>query len=169
VTIPEGGAEGMINTTGGRFGGYGFYLLKSKPVFVWNLLGLKKVRWEGPELSPGKHTLVFDFKYDGLGFATLAFNNVSGLGRSGTGVLTVDGNEVTRQTMERTIPMLLPLDESFDIGADTLTGVDEQDYQVPFKFTGKIDKLTIKLEPPVLTPEDEKRLKEAAQRAEDDR
>src|SRR5262249_1289451 len=68
IEVPKGGAEGMILTSGGRFGGYGFYLLKGKPVFLWNLVGLKRVRWEGKEaLKPGKHTLVFDFKYDGLG------------------------------------------------------------------------------------------------------
>jgi arylsulfatase A-like enzyme len=64
VEIPAGGAEGMLLTQGGRFGGYGFYLLKGKPVFLWNLLDLKRIRWEGLEaLSPGKHTLTFDFKY----------------------------------------------------------------------------------------------------------
>lgn len=167
VTIPEGGAEGMINTTGGRFGGYGFYLLKSKPVFVWNLLGLKVVRWEGPELAPGKHTLVFDFKYDGLGFATLAFNSVSGLGRGATGTLMVDGKEVARQTMERTIPVILPLDESFDIGADTLTGVNDQDYQVPFKLTAKLNKLTIAIDRPQLSPADLQKLKEGTAMATD--
>jgi hypothetical protein len=169
VRIPEGGAEGMINTTGGRFGGYGFYLLKSKPVFVWNLLGLEKVRWEGPTLSPGKHTLVFDFKYDGLGFATLAFNSVSGVGRGGTGILKVDGNEVANKKMERTIPLILPLDESFDIGADTLTSVDEEDYQVPFTLTAKLEKLTIKIDRPKLTRQDEKKLMDAAARAADDK
>ncbi len=67
VEVPQTGAEGMINTNGGRFGGYGFFLLKGKPVFLWNLVGLKRVRWEAPEaLGPGKHTLEFDFKYDGL-------------------------------------------------------------------------------------------------------
>jgi len=66
----------MLLTSGGRFGGYGFYLLKGKPVFTWNLVDLKRVRWEAPEaLAPGKHTVEFDFKYDGLGAATLAFNN----------------------------------------------------------------------------------------------
>ncbi|HEX8798610.1 MAG TPA: sulfatase-like hydrolase/transferase, partial [Terriglobales bacterium] len=90
IDLPQGGADGIIINEGGRFGGYGLYLLKSKPVFVWNLLELKRIRWEGPEaLPPGKHTIVFDFKYDGLGFATLAFNNLSGIGRSGTGTLTV--------------------------------------------------------------------------------
>ena len=167
VTIPEGGAEGMLNTNGGRFGGYGFYLLKGKPVFTWNLLALKRIRWEGPEpLSPGKHTLEFAFKYDGLGFATLAFNNVSGIGRSGTGVLKVDGKAVATQKMERTVPIILQFDETFDVGADTGTPVDDRDYQVPFKFTGKLHKLTLKVEPPQLTPEDIKKL-EAAQNGPD--
>ena len=68
--MPQGGAEGMIITDGGRFGGYGLYLLKGKPVFTWNLLDLKRVRWEGKEaLSPGKHSIEFDFNYDGLGLA----------------------------------------------------------------------------------------------------
>ena len=116
------------------------------------------MRWEGPgPLSPGKHTLEFDFKYDGLGFATLAFNDISGIGRGGTGVLKVDGAAVAPQTMARTVPLILQWDETFDIGADTGTPVDDQDYQVPFPFTGKIEKLTIKVEEPQLTPEDEKR------------
>jgi arylsulfatase len=108
VEIPKGGAEGMIVTQGGRFGGYGFYLLKGKPVFLWNLVDLKRIRWEGPEaLTPGKHTLEFDFKYDGLGLGTLAFNNISGIGRSGTGVLKVNGKPVATQKMERTLPLIL--------------------------------------------------------------
>ncbi|HYC25926.1 MAG TPA: arylsulfatase, partial [Roseiarcus sp.] len=155
-------AEGSIVADGGRFGGYGLYLLKGKPVFTWNLLDLKRVKWQGPDaLAPGKHTLVFDFKYDGLGFATLAFNEISGLGRSGTGTFSVDGKVVSTQTLERTIPILLPIDETFDIGAKTGTPIDDADYQVPFKFTGKIEKLTITLAPPVLTEEDKKKLEEA--------
>ena len=118
VEIPQGGAEGMIVTQGGRFAGYGFYLLKGKPVFLWNLVDYKRIRWEGPQaLSPGKHTLEFDFKYDGLGIGTLAFNNMSGIGRGGTGVLKVDGQAVATQKMERTIPLILQWDENFDVGA----------------------------------------------------
>jgi arylsulfatase len=162
VEIPQDGAEGMIVTQGGRFGGYGFYVLKSKPVFLYNFVNLQRVRWEGPDtLPPGKHTLEFDFKYDGLGLGTLAFNNMSGIGRGGTGVLKVDGREVARQTMQHTIPLIMQWDENFDIGADTGTPVDDRDYQVPFRFTGKLAKLTLKIDRPKLTPEDEKRLKEA--------
>jgi len=168
VDIPQGGAEGMIHTNGGRFGGYGFYLLKGKPIFTWNLLALKRVRWESPEaLTPGKHTLEFDFKYDGLGFATLAFNSISGLGRPGTGTLKVDGKVVATQKMEQTVPLTLQWDETFDIGADTGTPVDDRDYQVPFTFTGKLNKLTLKIDPPKLTPADEKQLKDAAASAAD--
>jgi arylsulfatase len=61
----------MIVTQGGRFGGYGFYILKGKPTFTWDLLDLKRVKWQGADvLTAGKHTLEFDFNYDGLGFAT---------------------------------------------------------------------------------------------------
>jgi len=162
VEIPQGGAEGMIVTQGGRFGGYGFYLLKGKPTFTWNLLDLERVKWQSPEaLSPGKHTLEYDFKYDGMGIGTLAFNSVSGLGRSGTGVLKVDGKEIKTIKMPKTIPLTLQWDENFDVGADTLTGVDDQDYQPPFKFTGKLTKLTLTIDRPTLTPEDIKKLEEA--------
>ena len=165
IEIPEGGAEGVLLTQGGRFGGFGFYLLKSKPVFTWNLLDLKRIRWEGPEpLAPGKHTLEYDFKYDGLGFATLAFNSFSGLGHPGAGVLKVDGKEVASHKMEHTIPLILQWDETFDVGSDTGTPVDDKDYKVPFRFTGKLDKLTLKIERPQLTPADIKLLEQEGQR-----
>ena len=64
----------MILTSGGCFAGYGFYLLDGKPVFLWNLVDLKRVKWQGPDaLTAGKHMLEFDFQYDGLGIGTLAF------------------------------------------------------------------------------------------------
>jgi hypothetical protein len=168
IDVPEGGGEGVIVTQGGRFGGYGLYLIKGKPTFTWNLLDLKRVKWEGPDaLRPGKHTLVYDFKYDGLGAATLAFNSMSGIGRGGSGTLSVDGNVVATESMQRTIPLTLPWDETFDIGSDTGTPVDDADYQVPFAFNGKIDKLTIAVAPPVLTQDDMKKLMEAEHAAQD--
>ena len=94
VEIPQGGAEGMLVTDGGRFAGYGFYLLKGRPVFTWNLVGLERVKWQGKEaLAPGKHTLEFDWKYDG-----------PGLGKGGTGTLKVDGEVVDSHPMPRSLP-----------------------------------------------------------------
>lgn len=150
VEIPQGGAEGMIVTEGGRFGGYGLFLSKGvagirsgKPVFLYNLLNLKRTIWSGPELSAGKHTIVFDFKSDG-----------PGLGKGGTGVLSVDGKEVDRKSLEYGTPVTFPEDETFDVGQDTRTGVAmiEYRYDPPFKFTGTINRLTFKLEPEVKDP-----------------
>jgi arylsulfatase A-like enzyme len=206
VTIPEGGAEGMIATMGGRFGGYGLYLSRSfnwwfherffrriglwffvvglliawmskksrwsrlghallilatlwvvvvfaigllgigrgKPVFLYNFLDLQRFKWEGSQLSPGKHTIVFGFKYDGPGPA-----------KGGTGVLSVDGREVDRKTIPHTIPILMSIDETFDVGVDTRTPVDDFEYRVPFRFSGKIDKLTYNLGPEQLSAADQ--------------
>jgi len=157
----------MLITQGGRFGGYGFYLLKNKPVFVWNLVDLKRVRWEGPELTPGKHLIEFDFKYDGLGPSTMVFGNYSGVGQGGTGVLKVDGNTVATEKMEHTLPFILQWDEALDIGSDTGTPVDDNDYSTPFAFTGKLNKITLTIDRPKLSPEDIKRLQEAAGAAGD--
>ena len=149
-------------TSGGRFAGYGFYLLKGKPVFLWNMIDLERIKWQGKEaLSPGRHIIEFDFKYDGLGVGTLAYNNMSGLARQGTGTLKVDGIVVQTMEMKKTIPMILQWDESFDIGEDTLTGVNDEDYLPPFKLTAKLNKLTIKVDRPQLSQEDIKKLEDA--------
>ena len=216
VTIPDGGAEGIIATMGGRFGGYGlllthsfnwwfksdlfkkiglallilglllvwfgksnnwkrklgsallviaalgllavfatdiFHFGRGRPVFVYNMLDLERFRWRGLSgLDVGKHTIVFDFKYDG-----------PGIGKGGTGVLTVDGKEVDRQTVKYTIPLLMAIDETFDIGSDTRTPVDFT-YDVPFRFTGSIDKLTYKLGPSQLSAEDQRKVDDAIAR-----
>jgi arylsulfatase len=163
IEVPQGGA-GMLLTSGGRFGGYGFYLLKGKPVFVWNMVDLERIKWEGTEaLSPGRHTVEFDFKYEGLGVGTLAYNSFSGLGQSGNGTLKVDGRTVATKSMKQTLPLILQWDESFDVGSDTLTGVNDADYQPPFAFTCKLHKLTITTDRPQLSPADIQKL-EAAMR-----
>jgi arylsulfatase len=208
LTIPSGGAEGVVVAEGGMIGGYGLYLTQSfnwwlksdlvkkiglgllilglllilignagpgrkrlgyamlliaalgllmvfatdifgfgrgRPIFVYNMLDLERFRWRGSALGEGKHTIIFDFKYDG-----------PGVGKGGTGVLTVDGKEVDRKSMEHTIPFLLPADESFDVGLDTRTPVDFT-YDCPFRFTGSIDKLTFNLGPSQLSAEDQRK------------
>jgi arylsulfatase len=157
ITVPKGGGEGIIVTDGGRFGGYALFLSKgvagvrkSKPVFLYNLLGLERTVWDGPELGAGKHTIIFNYK-----------PSAPGLGKGGTGVLSVDGKEVARKSMEHSTPVTFPEDESFDIGSDTRTGVAllEYRYDVPFRFTGTIDKLTFHLEPEQVTAEEREQMK----------
>ncbi|MCL5779236.1 arylsulfatase [Limibaculum sp. FT325] len=159
IEVSEGEAQGMILTSGGRFSGYGFYLLDGKPTFLWNLMDLERIRWQGPDaLAPGKHTVEFGFKYDGLGVGTLRYNSMSGLGSGGTGTLKVDGKVVDTKRMEHTLPVILQWDESFDVGSDTLTGVNDADYKPPFALTAKLDKLTIRIDRPQLSEADIKKL-----------
>jgi arylsulfatase len=72
---------------------------------------------------------------------------VPGFGKGGTGVLSVDGKAVATKTIPHTIPFVETIYETFDVGVDTRTGVDDSDYQPPFRFAGKIDRLTVKLVP----------------------
>jgi arylsulfatase len=120
VVIPNGGAEGVLATQGGRFGGWALLILDGKPMFVYaytNQDGAKyphqrkdKTRIAGGErLTPGKHTIAFDFAYDG-----------GGIGKGGNGTLSIDGKQVSTGRIEHTTPMgKFSLDESFDCGQDT--------------------------------------------------
>jgi len=133
-----------------------FGLGRGRPVFVYNLLDLERFRWEGlSSLSAGKHTIVFDFKYNG-----------PGPGKGGTGVFSVDGKEIAKKILEHTIPLMMAIDETFDVGVDTRSPVDFT-YEVPFRFTGAIDKLTYKLGPEQITAEEKKAAAQALARATD--
>ena len=157
VDVPQGGGNGMLATMGGRWGGWGLYLLNGKPVFHYNMLILAQYHWQGTDaLAPGKHTIGFDYIYDGPGIA-----------KGGSGVLKVDGKVVATGKQANSISFLQVADETFDVGVDTRTGVNDKDYQVPFAFDGKIDKLTVNLGPMQLTAADEMKKREATARARD--
>jgi len=142
VEIPEGGAEGVLMTQGGRFAGLGLYMLEGRPVFQYNLCGVERYTVAGTDkLSPGKHVVAVDFNYDG-----------GGVGKGGQATLTVDGKEVASEKLPQTIAFRMSLDETLDIGEDTGTPVSE-DYKVPFKFTGDLEKVTIKITEKKLTEE----------------
>ena len=150
VVVPKGGAEGMLITHGGRFSGWGLYVLNGKLVFCYNLAGVARYYVASKDkLAPGPHTVVYDFKYDG-----------PGLGKGGVGAILVDGKTVATGRIDRTLAFRLSLDETLDCGEDTGTPVTE-DYQVPFKFTGQIKKVVIDLTPSQLSAEDEAKMKEA--------
>jgi hypothetical protein len=168
VDVPQAGAEGVIVSEGGRFFGWALYLLNSKPVYTYNLLDLKRTRLAGTEtLAPGKHSIEYEFKYNGLGEATLAYNNTSGVGQGGTGTLKVDGKVVSTEKLEHTLPLVKQLDDTFNVGSGGSSAVNDTDYKVPFKFTGTINKVTIAVDEPVLSPEDIKKLEAAGRAATD--
>jgi arylsulfatase A-like enzyme len=134
VEIPQGGANGVILAQAGRFGGWSFYLKDGKPTYTYNWLGLKSYTVAGAQALPaGKATVRFEFAYDG-----------GGAGKGGTGTLYVNGKNVATGRIDQTQCCVFSADEGADVGADEGTPVTE-DYQVPFKFTGKIAKVTIEL------------------------
>ena len=121
------------------------------------MLILAQYRWEGPDpLTPGKHTIEFDYTYDGPGIA-----------KGGSGVLKVDGKLVATGKQANSIAFLQVADETFDVGIDLRTGVNDKDYKPPFPFNGTIDKLTVKLGPPQLLPADQKTVAAAVAKAKD--
>jgi arylsulfatase len=129
----KGGDNGVIVAQGGRFGGFSFYLKGGRPMFTYNYLGLEKFDVASSQaLSPGKHTVVYEFKSDG------------GLGKGGIGTITIDGNRVAEGRIEKTQPGIFSVDDLADVGTDDGTPV--ADYGGTKKFTGTLNKLTINTE-----------------------
>jgi arylsulfatase len=136
LDIPEGGADGMILTQGGRFGGFGLYLLQGRPVFHYNLYNTARYQVAGPDPIPaGRHALLLRFAYDG-----------PGMGKSATASLLVDGRKVAESRFDRTmVGVVQSLDEGLEVGEDHGTPVSE-DYRLPFAFTGGFKDVRITLQ-----------------------
>ncbi len=134
VEIPKNGANGVILAQAGRFGGWSLYLKDGKPTYTYNWIGLQRYTVAAKQALPaGKATIRFEFAYDG-----------GGLGKGGVGTLFVNGKGVGTGRIEQTQCCAFSADEGADVGADEGTPVTEV-YKVPFKFTGKIAKVTIEL------------------------
>ncbi len=160
VVIPASGkAEGVLTAMGGRFGGWAFFMADGKPEFVYTFTNQPQFVYRvaaSQALTPGKHSIVFDFKYDG-----------GGLGKGGAGVISVDGQKAAEGRIENTIRARFSFDETLDIGEDTGTPVSESYAdKMPYKFTGILEKLIIKLGAEPLAAKDQLELERHRQRAE---
>ncbi|QWG16930.1 arylsulfatase [Bradyrhizobium sediminis] len=134
VEVPKTGANGAIIAQAGRFGGWSLYLKDGKPTYTYNFLGLQRYTIAAKQALPaGKGTLRFEFAYDG-----------GGLGKGGVGTILFNGKTVATGRIDRTQCCFFSADDGTDVGADEGTPVTEA-YKVPFKFTGKIGKVTIEL------------------------
>ncbi len=134
VEIPKNGANGVVLAQAGRFGGWSLYLKGGKPTYTYNWLGLQRYTVAATQALPaGKATIRFEFAYDG-----------GGLGKGGTGTLFVNAKKVATGRIDRTQCCVFSADEGADVGADEGPPVTEA-YKVPFKFTGKITRVTIEL------------------------
>lgn len=128
----------MIVTQGGWFGGNALYLLDGKPVFAYAASHYpeRKYTVKAPNaVAPGKHDIRVDFAYDG-----------GEPGSGGMATIFVDDSQVARGRIDRTVPVRVSGDETFDIGQDTGMPVN-RDYDVPFAFTGDVHKVVVELKP----------------------
>jgi arylsulfatase len=138
VTIPEGGANGVILAQAGRFGGWSLYLKEGRPIYVYNFLGLERFSIAAPDAIPaGKHQIRFEFAYDG-----------GGLGKGGVGKLLVDGAKVAEGRIDRTQLGVFSADETADVGSDEATPVTEDYAEGNNAFTGTIHKVLVELAKP---------------------
>jgi arylsulfatase len=158
IAVPERGAEGVLGTMGGRFGGWVLWMNGSKPQFAYALSNQPAHKFRvgsDQPLSPGNHLVRVKFDYEG-----------GGLGKGGTTTLFVDEKQVARGQVPQTVVVRFSLDETFDVGEDSGTPVVE-DYadKMPFAFTGTLKKLVVILEPEKLSAEERQRLRQEAARA----
>ncbi|HEY6384250.1 MAG TPA: arylsulfatase [Candidatus Acidoferrum sp.] len=158
INIPDKGADGVLATLGGRFGGWVLLLQDSKPEFAYAFSNQPEHKFRIASeraISPGDHVVRFAFRYDGHGY-----------GKGATGVLFVDGKQVAEGRIPRTISIRFSATETFDIGEDCGTPVVE-DYaeKMPFRFTGTLKKFVVILEPEMLTEEEREHLFEEEARA----
>jgi len=135
VTVPANG-NGVIVAMGGLFGGYSLYMMKGVPMFTYNWVGKTQYDVKGTKaLTPGKHTIVFKFDYDG-----------GGLGKGGNGTFLIDGVEAGKGRIDKTNPNMFSLDEGADVGMDEATNVSKN-YKAgrSSKFNGEIAQVTIEI------------------------
>ena len=135
VTVPKGGANGVILSQAGRFGGWSLYVKDGKPAYAYNYLGLKITRIASPKALPeGKATIRLDFKYDG-----------GGLGKGGTATISINGENVVQGRVDRTQAFIFSADEGTDVGQDGETNVTDDYKEGDNKFTGRIGKIAVEL------------------------
>ena len=135
VTIPKGGANGVILSQAGRFGGWSLYVKDGKPIYTYNFLGLSANKVASPmSLPEGKVTIHYEYKYDG-----------GGVGKGGTGTIFVNGEKVIEGRIDRTQAYAFSADEGADVGLDGETPVTDDYKAGDNRFTGKIHKVTVEL------------------------
>ncbi len=130
VEVPAN-ANGVILCQGGDFGGWSFHLVNGKPSYTYNWVAIEITTITSSKpLSPGRHTLKFNFAYDG------------GRGAGGTGTIFIDGEKVAEGKIANTNSNTFGVDETADVGTDENTPV-LLSYKGKQKFTGKIHKVVV--------------------------
>jgi hypothetical protein len=133
--VPPDGANGVIMAQAGRFGGWSLYMKGGQVHHVYNFDGLQRTVVSSPTpLAPGRHTVQYEFVYDG-----------GQPGSGGISRLSVDGAQVGEARIPRTMPFAYSGDEGVDVGTDNETPVTEDYKEGNNKFTGQIHQVTVEV------------------------
>ncbi|MEA3274333.1 MAG: arylsulfatase [Pseudomonadota bacterium] len=127
-------ATGVLYAMGGAGGGLTVYMDQGHLIYEYNMMIIEdyQARSEAP-LAAGKHQIEI---------AT----QIAGPGEPGTVTLTVDGKEVGKAELKRTVPLLFTASETFDVGVDLGSPVSMAYYdRRPFRFDGTIEKVQVEL------------------------
>ena len=128
ITVPDGGANGVLLAQGGAFGGLSLYLHDGRPAYCYNLYGIERIKIYGDHPVPaGDHQVRAEFTYDG-----------GGLAKGGHLALYVDGTKVGEGRIENTVPMIFSADETTDVGTDAATSVSDDYGPKTAAFTGQV-------------------------------
>jgi arylsulfatase len=135
IEVPAAGADGVIIAQAGRFGGWSLYMKGGRMHHVYNFGGLQRTVVSSPQaLAPGRHTVRYEFVYDG-----------GPPGSGGISRLSVDGGPAAEARVPRTMPFAYSADEGVDVGTDNETPVTEEYKERSNKFTGRIHTVTVEL------------------------
>ena len=136
VDVPQSGAEGVIIAQGGSVNGWSLYAKGGKLKYCYNLLGIELTFVEGAQAIPaGHHQVRMEFKYDG-----------GGVGKGGGITLFVDGKDVGKGRVERTVAMIFSGDETCDVGKEGGSPVSPDYGPTGNEFSGEVNWVQIDLE-----------------------
>jgi arylsulfatase A-like enzyme len=128
LTVPKGGAEGVIIAQGGNIGGWTLYAKSGKLKYCYNLLGIQHFYVESGSVIPeGDHQVRMEFAYDG-----------GGMGKGGAVSLYVDGKKVGEGKVAATAAVVFSADDGCDVGEDTGAPVSEEYGARGNAFNGRV-------------------------------
>jgi len=136
VEVPASGAEGVIVSQAGRFGGWSLYMKDGRVHHVYNFGGLERTTVSSAlPLAPGRHVIDYAFAYDG-----------GPPGSGGTSRLGIDGAAPIEARVPKTMPFLYSADEGVDVGQDGETPVTDAYRARHNAFTGTIRAVTVSID-----------------------
>lgn len=137
----DGSTDGVIVACGGFFAGYTLYVKENIVTYTYNTFDQKYYTIKASQpLTPGRHEIKFVYE-------VVVGTDPGAISSTGTGTLFIDGVRTGHGTVDRTIPGLFSVSETFDVGIDNGGSVDRKAYSSPFPFSDTLNWVRFDLTP----------------------